>query len=325
MKLSFCTSQANFFFLKFLSLLRQPLHSKNTSEPSIVQLLEKLPPTKPHWKSHNDTTAFKRTQKPLIHNISPPHLRPIYKSDTLPRPLDQLQSLRDLPSLCATAMGQPFLRMKKPQARALSRMVGRKERLFSERIANVTDVDEYLVPEAALEDEWDDMVRRLQQQQKQPTDPVDRDLDATYSWAAQLSRLWYQWRVEQTWQDWLARGEALHELVEAERAIILRKQPEQGKDQKAPAHISKEDPFESMAKERRGSKPSREQQSRRKRNVRVVEGEKLPIMYKSSTYQANNADHKDPFAATAWNAIVQAERPRLVRWARAGLMGKQIR
>lgn len=204
-------------------------------------------------------------------------------------------------------------------------MVGRKERLFSDRIATVTDVDEYLVPEAALEDEWDDMVRRLQQQQNQPTEPIDRDLDSTYSWTAQLSRLWYQWRVEQTWQDWLARGEALHELVEAERAIILRKQAKDIQEQGAPAPVTKPDPFQAMEKERRGSKPGREQQPRRKRNVRVVEGEKLPIMFKAKDYQASNTDHKDPFVATAWNAIVKGERPRLAKWARAGLMGRQVR
>ena len=204
-------------------------------------------------------------------------------------------------------------------------MVGRKERLFSDRIATVTDVDEYLVPEAALEDEWDDMVRKLQQQQNQPTEQMDRDLDSTYSWTAQLSRLWYQWRVEQTWQDWLARGEALHELVEAEREIILQKQAEDSHEKKTSTPVPKQDPFQTMLKERRGSKTEREQQPRRKRNVRIVEGEKLPIMFKAREYQANNTDHKDPFAATAWNAIVKGERPRLAKWTRAGLMGTQVR
>lgn len=215
--------------------------------------------------------------------------------------------------------------MKKPQARALSRMVGRKERLFSDRIATVTDVDEYLVPEAALEDEWDNMVRKLQQQQNQPTEPIDRDLDSTYSWTAQLSRLWYQWRVEQTWQDWLARGEALHDLIEAERAIILQKQANTRQDQKPPMPITKQDPFQTIEKGRRGSRPVREQLPKRKRNVRVVEAEKLPIMFKAGEYQANNTDQKDPFAAAAWNAIVKGERARLAKWARAGLMGTQVR
>jgi hypothetical protein len=42
----------------------------------------------------------------------------------------------------------------------------------------------------------------------------------SFAWSVRLTRLWWEWQVENTWGDWVARGEALNQLVEEQRGDL---------------------------------------------------------------------------------------------------------
>jgi hypothetical protein len=130
-----------------------------------------------------------------------------------------------IPSVSATADGQPFLRLRKPQPRNLSRMIGRKGRIFVKKIRNLIHADEEMGWDAAHEDQWDHLVAK--QMALEGVRGFDNSLPVrkhtkvsteSFAWSAQLARLWWEWQVERMWRDWIARGEALNQLVEEQRA-----------------------------------------------------------------------------------------------------------
>lgn len=249
--------------------------------------------------------------EPLIRNTAPPGQPPVYTSSILPRPPSALPGDRPrrVPSLCTTADGQPFLRIKKPQPRALSRMVGRKDRVFQRKIYKIVDIDEELVPSAALEDEWDrlvaDQMRREEGRSRGEGDGGGPK--ATFSWSVQLARLWWEWRVEKTWQDWTARGTALNELVEQERALAEQEKAGSAKPGRRDA-----------AQDRQ--RPTRSRDSVRP-NVAEHAAPPLPLLSAITARLGRNAlveDGKDPFVSPSWAALVEAEQPRLMKWLARG-------
>jgi len=296
--------------------------------------------------------------EPLIVNAAPPGYPPSYVSSSLPRPrasLDAASSLlpRRVPSLCSTADGQPFLRMAKPQPRALSRMVGRKDRIFQRSIYKIVEIDDELVPAAVLEDEWDGLV--AEQMRREGVTALDVDIEApggektwhgngatarsraasaaaatsSYSWSVQLARLWWEWRVEKTWQDWTARGIALSRIVEEERALaeLERDNGDNHNDNRAALpRRPKPDPPNTKTGRTTRDGGSNSSSNTTRPNVAEHPAPPLPLLSAITSRlghgSAAQLDGKDPFLSAAWTTLVEAERPRLMKWLARGAAGR---
>lgn len=313
--------------MQFLNLLTK---AQTPNSPEHNQILQ-------HLQSVRDTAAASRAvphpqrwspvlpPEPLLINIAKASEPPKYTSNILPRPKDSLKGPRKVPSVSATADGQPFVRLKKPQPHAMSRMIGRKNRIFESRIMNILDTDEWVVSEAALEDEWDRMMDELLAKesvkrgrvQEFPNRPFGEDTSKmeTFSWSVQLSRLWWEWKIEKTWEDWIARGEALHDLVEQERSLA---EQERGESDAA-------------------RKNNRRSTSRRNAlefddappNVGVSAVPSLPLLeaIRSSlppgSELAQDEDTHDPFLSPSWAALVKSQQGRMLKWAGKRVVGQR--
>ncbi|KAM0245857.1 hypothetical protein ACHAQJ_010441 [Trichoderma viride] len=300
---------------KFLNLLTKAQIPNSPEHNQIIQ----------HLQSVRETAATSRAvpqpprkpnpvlpSEPLLINIAKANEPPRYISNILPRPRDSLQGPRKVPSVSATADGQPFVRLRKPQPHALSKMIGRKTRIFNGRIENILETDESVVSEAALEDEWDRMIDELlaKESSTRTRNRENSPRSETFSWSVQLSRLWWEWKIEKTWQDWTARGEALHELVEQERCLAEQEQGGTRSDQAE-----------------KNSRPTTSQQDALEfddapPNVVVSDISPLPLLeavrnnLPQGAELAQDEDTHDPFQSPAWAALVKAEHGRMLMWAK---------
>ncbi|KAM4063172.1 ubiquitin-conjugating enzyme [Hirsutella rhossiliensis] len=258
-----------------------------------------------------------RTKEPLIFNTASPGQSPRYTSSVLPRPRSVLddgdKTSRRVPSLCSTSYGQPFLRMRKPQPRALSKMVGLKDRFFQKKVYKVVEINEDLVPEALLEDEWDALVadqiaRELGPRAATAHDDRHRGHEATHVWTLLLARLWSEFQIEKTWQDWTARGTALNQLVEEERALA---EHESGA------------PRPARQQPRADHRASGQGASGQDIRPNVGEWPFAPLPFfeclkrAPTKYHTGADDGKDPFLSPTWATLVEAQDTRLKSWLKA--------
>lgn len=294
-----------------------------------------------HLQSVRDTAAASRAiphppqykpvlpAEPLIINIAKANDPPKYTSNILPRPKDSLTGPRKVPSVSATADGQPFVRLKKPQPHVMSRMIGRKNRIFESRIMNILDIDERVVPEAALEDEWDRMMdellaeegsnkgRRKQQDLRQST-REDRSKMETFGWSVQLSRLWWELKIERTWEDWIARGEALHQLVERERSLD---EQERGRSDATKRKDS--------SNRRAAFRRSQLDYDDAPPNVGLSPIPALPLLevirgtMPRDEGLEEGEEMQDPFLSPSWAALVKSQEGRMLKWAGKRVVGQR--
>ncbi|KAK2590787.1 hypothetical protein QQS21_011524 [Conoideocrella luteorostrata] len=276
--------------------------AQSPASPEYSQLIAHLRPrlSCPSIRVKSPPRTTPITQKPFLVNIS--------KDDT-PQyaPTYNLTSKTRTPRLCATADGQPFIRLKKPQPVALSKMIGRKGRLFQKKIMKVVEVDEELATAAALEDQWDDLIAAQMRREGISTkenDAIARERPSpnSFSWSVQLTRLWWEWQIERSWQDWVARGEALNRFV-GER---------KGLDKEARTGLATSPGGGSTNSKRplwNHSEPP---------NVGVHPTAPFPLLAaikaQIGNSQAPSGKVIDPFLEVRWNALVEAEKGRLLRW-----------
>ncbi|KHN95949.1 uncharacterized protein MAM_06311 [Metarhizium album ARSEF 1941] len=233
-----------------------------------------------------------------------------------------------IPYVSTTAEGQPFLRLKKPQPKGLSRMVGRKGRIFTDKVRKLVGVDEKLGWDAAQEDSWDRLMAQQMRDEGVPGEETERlaandggqqAYEDSFAWSVQLTRLWWEWQVELMWRDWNARGEALNQLVEEQRAQM------RGRDGDADSRSVQERRLED------GNVPEASRPLQ-KPNVGVFPGPPYALTASSissvlskqmARQQADSPEsHVDPFTGPAWNALVHAQHRRLLKWAGQGATGK---
>lgn len=203
----------------------------------------------------------------------------------------------------------------------MSKMIGRKTNIFNDRILNILDVDEWTASQAALEDEWDRMMDKLIAKENPESQafsrrPYDQDyfpMGETFGWSVQLSRLWWEWKIERTWEDWTARGEALNDLVEQERSLAEK---ERG--------IGSENDLLNKDSRRAAARLRRDAQEfdDAPPNVVVSDIPALPLLEalrsnvpERSESMRDETPH-DPFLSPAWATLVKAERGRMITWAR---------
>lgn len=207
----------------------------------------------------------------------------------------------------------------------MSKMIGRKTNIFNDRIMNILDVDEWTASQAALEDEWDRMMDKLLAKEKpEQTErqsfsrrPYGEDyfpMGETFGWSVQLSRLWWEWKVEKTWEDWTARGEALHSLVEQERSLAEMERRGRGSEN----DLLKENDRRAVARSRLDAQEFDDAPP----NVIVSDATGLPLLnalrsnLPESTEPVRDEAPHDPFLSPAWATLVKAERGRMLMWAR---------
>ncbi|KAL7954339.1 hypothetical protein V8C34DRAFT_22337 [Trichoderma compactum] len=311
---------------KFLNLLTK---AQTPNSPEHTQIMQ-------HLQSVRDTAAASRAiphppqykpvlpPEPLLINTAKANDPPKYTSNILPRPKDSLTGPRKVPSVSATADGQPFVRLKKPQPHAMSRMIGRKNRIFESRITNILDIDERVVPEAALEDDWDRMMDELlaeegskkgrKQQDLRQSVREDSSKMETFGWSVQLSRLWWELKIEKTWEDWIARGEALHQLVEEERSLDER---ERGR---------RDDVRGGGNNNRRRNALDYDDAPP---NVGLSPIPALPLLEvirstlpRDEVFERGE-ETQDPFLSPSWAVLVKSQEGRMLKWAGNRVVGQR--
>ncbi|KAL6863668.1 hypothetical protein J3F83DRAFT_745211 [Trichoderma novae-zelandiae] len=304
---------------KFLNLLTKAQTPNSSEHNQVLHHLQSVRDTTAASRANPHPKQYKRVlpPEPLLVNVAQADEPPKYTSNILPRPKESLKGPRKVPSVSATAEGQPFVRLKKPQPHALSRMIGRKGRIFTNRIEHIMDLDERVTPEAALEDEWDRMMDDLlakegakgERREKEVSYRWDREIHpkmATFGWSVQLSRLWWEWKVEKTWEDWIARGEALQELVEQESALAEREQGDRaaaaGRNRRTPRR-NPLDPDDSPPNVAISTVQSLSL-------VEIARDTKLPPDAK----QVHDGETYDPFLSPSWSALVKAQERRMLAW-----------
>lgn len=209
----------------------------------------------------------------------------------------------------------------------MSRMIGRKNRIFESRIMNILDIDERVVPEAALEDDWDRMMdellaeegskkgRRKQLDLRQSAREDSSKME-TFGWSVQLSRLWWELKIEKTWEDWIARGEALHQLVEQERSLD---EQERGRRADATRGNSRRAASRRNALDDDDAPP----------NVGLSPIPALPLLEViRSTLPRDEVFEKseetqDPFLSPSWAMLVKSQEGRMLKWAGKRVVGQR--
>lgn len=135
------------------------LDASTANDPASVSTLSRLIATLPRG-----LTNAPPTRRPLP-TPSPSHPSGKHPLDILPperavlnnRPYVQVTGQRQVPRI-ASANGVPFLRLTKPQPVALSRVLRQKLDRRIERFHRRVELQNYWIPLAQQEDEWDESV-----------------------------------------------------------------------------------------------------------------------------------------------------------------------
>jgi hypothetical protein len=148
----------------------------------------------------------------------------------------------------------PFLRYSKPHHPELDRMNGQRRKMWLETMERFKASTEKLVPEFALEDVWEHHLGNAAHKEgvdiadPEPTrwtrsssaqgkleesdSPLNSrsmggDVKNTYTWTALQTTLWYEYRLEMIYEDFIARAEALVNLREEERRLAALERGEE--------------------------------------------------------------------------------------------------
>ena len=269
---------------KVVSHIREHYHPKNFAPSSDVR---RSPLSRP---------------PPLLRKISNPGEVPKYVSDILPRPKDAFKGDRKIPVFAHTAQGQPFLRLKKPQSPVLSKAVGLKDKRYARTVERFKIAETELAHECALEDEWDHLIQT--QMNEEGFLCTDGRLDAlsSFAWTAQLSKLWWEWRIERIWLDWVARGEALQQIVQAEKTLAQE-------EKQGPARLDPRHTAQGLARKQSPGSAGLSDRILEHRNnsfANTLLSELGPVGVRQAE------DSKDPFTSIAWETLVRAHQRRLL-------------
>ncbi|KFG79273.1 hypothetical protein MANI_008377 [Metarhizium anisopliae] len=316
-RLVYASMVAGYKFLSLLSTAQKPGCPEHTQ---LIEHLRRRGDLNPSHSKPKDTV--RRPREPFLKNVAGhDDGHPVYKPTYIPH------SFRyRIPSVSATADGQPFLRLKKPQPRALSKMIGVKGRIFISKIRKLVEIDGEPRWNAAQEDQWDELMAKQMKAERVRGESERSGVngggqkvsESSFSWSVQLTRLWWEWQVERMWRDWTARGEALHQVVEEQKTQLRRK-----------------DAVDSETLQKRSLKAGSMPSSRNldtPPNVDVYPARPYPltasipaVLAKQTGRQQMGGTGKsvDPFTEPAWNALVRAQSNRLLKWAGKGAASKE--
>jgi len=216
---------------KFLTMLRKAKIPESPEHHEVVSLLRtrnqkaakqraNTPPPPPSRGPRN-----KETHPHLLTKVSGPAERPKYISES--RPSESVKGPRRVPNVAAEAHGFPFIRYTKPHPKDMDQMVRRNRNLYVKRIEGILWAEDQLAQQALLEDQWDERVYR-EMVAAGLAEPGKSHVpqEETFVWNALKSKLWYEWRLENMWEHWTARGEALQKLADEERVLAAKEKGE---------------------------------------------------------------------------------------------------
>lgn len=226
--------------------------------------------------------------------VSGPGEHPRYAASRPPLPAESLKGQRLVPMVAATADGMPFLRLRKTQQPpTMSRMIGFKVGWYNRNMDKLVQIDEQESKDALIEDRWEELIERQMLDEGVDTAEFSKDLKETYSWSVQLSRLWWEWKIDNIWQDWVARGEALQRIVDNEQELADK---EQGKEKWAV--------------------PAR---SKTEANVVVHKVQTMPPPINSSPNwpPAQRVAYTDPYLSDDWQTVISSAFGRMMKHTKA--------
>jgi hypothetical protein len=134
-------------------------------------------------------------------------------------PRAKVEGIRKVPFL-VHANGIPIIRYKKPQPQRLSKYINGQIKAHVRRIEYRSQLDDYLVPIAESEDEWDSILRRYT-----ALSIDDRDVNGSFSDSMHQARIDLENRMSET-------GEKLHGWVRTMTGIILAERELAAKEEK---------------------------------------------------------------------------------------------
>ncbi|KAG6168636.1 hypothetical protein E4U47_003553 [Claviceps purpurea] len=291
---------------KFLSLLAKAQDQTSTEYAQVVSHLRRMPPPPNRTPLPPPPPPPKLPPKePFLVDISKtdaPHYVPTYR----------LQSKVHNLNLCATSDGLPFLRLKKPQPPALSKMIGQKSIFYRETMIKWLETDEEPTWQATQEDEWEDlMAAQMRQEGLSGVEVRDAEasrlLTSSYRWSVKLTKLWWEWKLEKMWRDWVARGEALNKFFEEE------KHPASVPEASSSSSSSPSSSSSSRGGDEKAALQADKMTLGPPPNVGVMPVSQFPFseaieaQLKRMGISPGQEPEVDPFIGPRWNALVECE------------------
>ncbi|KAK4147389.1 putative ubiquitin-conjugating enzyme [Dichotomopilus funicola] len=167
---------------------------------------------------------------PIIIKISAEGEPPVYAPNIPPRPLSSFPNGVRKPPHLAHANDIPFLRMKKPQPRFLGRVIRQRMERRIDRLNVMYEIDDVLIYDAAVEDEWDEMMEfMLAKKNTTETEEIQDEEETeepTYQEVLRSVQFHLIEVAEAERKDLVARSQALWEIVQRERALALEEEKE---------------------------------------------------------------------------------------------------
>ncbi|KAI6783601.1 uncharacterized protein J7T54_005630 [Emericellopsis cladophorae] len=180
---------------------------------------------------------------PLLAITSGPGEPPSYLGT--PRPVETLGRDRRVPQFVTDSYGVPFLRYSKPHDPKLDRMNGQRRKMWLATMEKFKASTDTLVPDFSLEDVWEHHLANAAHKEgaeiadsepmswiessgaQGPLETTDNspgprslgNAKDTYMWTALKTSLWYEYRLERVYEDFVARAEALVNLRGEERRL----------------------------------------------------------------------------------------------------------
>ncbi|KAG5974434.1 hypothetical protein E4U58_003050 [Claviceps cyperi] len=286
---------------KFLSLLVRAQDRTSTEYTQVISHLRSMPP--PPNRTPPPPPPKLPPKEPFLVNISKtdaPHYVPTYR----------LQSKYHNLNLCATSDGLPFLRLKKPQPPALSKMIGQKGIFYRKTMLRWLETDEEPTWQATQEDKWEDlMATQMRQEGLSGVEVCDAEasrlLTSSYRWSVKLTKLWWEWKLEKMWRDWMARGEALNKYYEEEKHPASVPEASSSSSPLSSSSSRDDDKMAALQADKMTLGPPP--------NVGVLPVSQFPFseaieaQLKRMGISPSPEPEVDPFIGPRWNALVECE------------------
>ncbi|KAH6887548.1 hypothetical protein B0T10DRAFT_562763 [Thelonectria olida] len=165
---------------------------------------------------------LRRNRKgPLLTKVSAPGEPSKYVSTVRPAPKSTFRGERKVPVLSGSSDGIPYLRIMKPQPRVMNKMLGQKKRVYLERMWAMKEIEDVREPVAREEDAWDRIVSQALNTSRLPDPGPSGGHFSSYERSEQLSKLWIKSRIAAQMQDFQARGDAMSQIVQDEKALAM--------------------------------------------------------------------------------------------------------
>ncbi|KAK3901897.1 ubiquitin-conjugating enzyme [Staphylotrichum tortipilum] len=219
---------------RYLSLLSRAADPSTPEHPAVVTFLRENQARVVDIKAAAAASAATRISTapipdrvPLLTKISPPDAAvPVYAPTNPPRPLSAFpSSIRTPPTMGAT-LGVPFLRLRKPQPRFLSRILRQKSERRAARLANLGEMLGEGMEEAEGEDRWEEAVRRLMVREGDAKGARAMGDEGGYQKTMRGAIKYLSELTEAEREDMLARGKAMWQIVLAERELAVEEEKE---------------------------------------------------------------------------------------------------